>query len=120
MIRLTKAINAWGSADFITILKEEIERMDSEQLPLQQGLSTSSYATSNTLNTMILSVTEEEDFIRAKAGLFYTGIISGCSCADDPTPVHEQAEYCEVQLDIDKTTAETTVVIVLPAPGAHT
>jgi hypothetical protein len=44
-----------------------------------------------------------------KAGIFYTGVIAGCSCADDPTPVDELNEYCVVQFDIDRMTAETTV-----------
>ncbi|MBZ0310672.1 MAG: hypothetical protein K8I82_31730 [Anaerolineae bacterium] len=113
MIRLTKSLNAWGTADFKDILKVEIEQLDAEQLPLQQGLSTSSYALDDKLNVRIIGVSEEASFIRAKVGIFYTGIIAGCSCADDPTPVEEQNEYCEVQLDINKMTAETTVTLLI-------
>jgi len=86
--------------------------MDAEQLPLQQGLSTGSYAIGDKLNVMIISVSEKAGFIRAKAGIFYTGIIAGCSCADDPTPVNEESEYCVVQLDINKLTAETTIALL--------
>ena len=39
-------------------------------------------------------------------------MLAGCSCADDPTPVEEISQYCEVRLDIDKTTAETTVALL--------
>ena len=46
----------------------------------------------------------------------YSGIIAGCSCADNPTPVSELNEYCEVQLEIDKKTAETKVAL-LPEPA---
>lgn len=60
---------------------------------------------------MVLGVSEENNFIRARAGIFYTSIIAGCSCADDPTPISELNEYCEVQLDIDKQTAEATIVL---------
>ena len=112
MIRLTKSLNAWGTPDFKDILKAEIEQMGAEQLPLQQGLSTSSYALDDKLHALIINVTEEANFIRAKVGIFYTGIIAGCSCADDPTPVEEQTEYCVVQLDINKMTAETTVALL--------
>jgi len=112
MIRLPQSLNAWGTPDFKAILKAEIEQLGAAQLPLQQGLSTSSYALDDKLNAMIISVAEEAHFIRAKAGIFYTGIIAGCSCADDPTPVEEQLEHCVVQLDIDKMTAETTVALV--------
>jgi len=117
MFRLTKALDAWGTPDFKDALKKEIiERMGAEQLPLQQGLSTSSYALDDKLEMMIISVVEEARFIRAKAGIFYSGIIAGCSCADDPTPVNEESEYCEVQFEINKFTAETTVVLLAEAP----
>lgn len=112
MIRLTKTLNAWGTPGFRDVLKNEIERMGAGHLPLQQGLSTGSYALDDKLEVMIISVSEDAGFIRAKAGIFYAGILTGCSCADDPTPVNEESEYCVVQLDISKLTAETTVALV--------
>jgi hypothetical protein len=112
LILLTKALNAWGTAEFSAILKQEIEQLTVAQLPLQQGLSSSSHALDDSLRAMIISVADEGGFIRAKAGIFYAGIIAGCSCADDPAPVTEQSEYCEVRVDIDKATAGTTVVLL--------
>ncbi len=112
MIRLTKALHAWGTPGFEGVLKREIEKMDPGQLPLQQGLSTGSYALDNKLQVMVISVSEDAGFIHAKAGIFYTGILTGCSCADDPTPVNEESEYCVVRLDIDMLTAETTVALL--------
>jgi len=112
MTRLTQALNAWGTPDFEGVLKREIEQMGAEHLPLQQGLSTGSYALDTNLQVMVISVSEDAGFIHAKAGIFYTGILTGCSCADDPTPVNEESEYCVVRLDISKSTAETTVALV--------
>ena len=112
MIRLGRALNAWGTPGFNAILVQEIEQMTIDQLPLQQGLSTGSHALDNRLRAMIISVVDEGRCIRARAGIFYAGVIAGCSCADDPTPVNEENEYCEVQLDIDKATAGTTVVLL--------
>jgi hypothetical protein len=112
MIRLNMALNAWGTPDFEGILKRELEQLGSDQLPLQQGLSISSYAIDGARTVIIISVSEDADVIRVKAGIFYTGVIAGCSCADDPTPVNENNEYCEVQLAIDKATAETTVTLL--------
>lgn len=111
MIRLTRAVGAWGKPDFNAVLKQDIEQLDVDQLPLQQGLSTGSYVAGKEFSAMIISAADREDFIRAKAGIFYKGILGGCSCADDPTPVEEQSEYCEVQLDINKKTAEATVTL---------
>jgi hypothetical protein len=112
MLRFSDALNAWGSPEFNATLKQEIEQLTGEQLPLQQGLTSSSHALDNSLRAVIISVVDEGRVIRAKAGIFYTGIIAGCNCADDPSPVNEENEYCEVQLDIDKSTAGTTVILL--------
>jgi hypothetical protein len=112
MIRLTKTLNAWCTRDFDAILKKEIEQLDAERLPLQQGLSAGSYALGDKVEAMVINSGEHDGFIRAKAGIFYSGILAGCSCADDPTPVEPQPEYCEVQVDIDRKTAEATIVLL--------
>lgn len=112
MIRLNKALDAWGTPDFEDVLKNEIAQMKVDQLPLQRGLTTSSHALDDDIKAVIIAVSESENFIHAKAGIFYSGIIAGCNCADDPTPVEAQSEYCEVRLDIDKTTAETKITLV--------
>jgi hypothetical protein len=112
MIRLDKSLRAWGKADFEAILKREVEELGADHLPLQQGLSGSSYVAESPITVMIHRVAEMENAIRIKAGIFYQGIIGGCSCADDPTPTGENNEYCEVQIDIDKTTAATEVALI--------
>lgn len=112
MTRLIKSVNAWSAPNFKDILKEEIEQLDADLLPLQRGLSAGSHVQSDKFTVMILGVSEGEDFIHARAGIFYTSIIAGCACTDDPTPINELNEYCEVRLDINKKTAETTVVLL--------
>lgn len=113
MIKLAQALAAWGTPAFREALKAEIARLGPADLPLQQGLSGSSHATDTPPQAVILNATDAGDYLRIKAGLFYAGIIAGCSCADDPTPVEEQTEYCEVLLAIDKGNAETTVTLLL-------
>lgn len=113
MIRLDKALGAWGAPDFGDILKQEIARLGADHLPLQQGLSNGNYVSDDPITVMINSVAEMENVIRIKAGIFYRGVMGGCSCADDPTPTSESNEYCEVQLDIDKATAVAAVALVM-------
>lgn len=112
MIRLTKTLNSWGTPGFEDTLKGEIELLDSDQLPLQQGLLTSSYVTDSPRTLTIIRISDGEDLIHIKAGIFYSGIIAGCSCADDPTPIDEQNEYCVVQIEINKQTAEATITLL--------
>lgn len=112
MTRLPNSLNAWGTPGFTTTLKQEIERLDAAQLPLQQGLTRSSHVTDRPFQVRVIAVREENDLIQAKMGIFYTGTIAGCSCADDPTPVDELNEYCVLQFSISKKTAETTVTML--------
>ena len=112
MIQLTKALTACGTPTFKQTLKDEIEQLDVELLPLQQGLSQSSFASGEDLSVMIISVSETPDLIVARVGIFYSGIIAGCNCADDPTPIDKNTEYCEVQFEINKLTAETTLTLL--------
>ena len=112
MFYLTQSLQAWNTETFNDILKKELCSINSNLLPLQQGLKQSSYAIGENLSATVLSVESDKNYIRVKAGLFYTGIISGCNCADDPTPVDEINEYCEVLLHINKGTAKTTVTLI--------
>lgn len=111
MIRLDRALSAWGTPEFASVLKSELRQLTVEQLPLQQALTMSSYAVNGNIDFMLLSSSEEQTHLRVKLGIFFAGVIAGCSCADDPTPVDENDEYCEVELTIDKTTADATITL---------
>lgn len=112
MIRFDKALSAWGTPDFKAVLKQEIAQLDADDLPLQQGLSTGNYVSDEPITVLINSICEMENVIRVKAGIFYQGVIGGCSCTDDPTPSSDINEYCEVQLDIDRTSAIAAIALV--------
>lgn len=112
MIKLIKATAAWGSPYFEEVLKNEIQGLEHTVLPLQQGLAQSSMVSDSAFSVVILQVTDAQQVIQVKTGIFYNGIIAGSCCADDPTPVCEQTEYCEVQLEINKSTAQTSVTLL--------
>jgi predicted TIM-barrel enzyme len=111
MIRLDKALNAWGTPGFAAVLRQELAQLGADQLPLQQGLSTGNYVADEPITVVINCVAELDDVIRVTAGIFFKSVIGGCSCADDPTPVSDINEYCEVQLDVDRSTAATSVAL---------
>ena len=112
MIHLPNSVKACNQPGFRATLKHEIEQLHSGQLPLQQGLSSSSHALDDAVSVMILGVSDDPGFIHARVGVFFSGIIAGCNCADDPTPVDTQNEYCELQLTIAKATAATSVSLL--------
>lgn len=109
MINLRKSLAVWGTPDFETRLRGEIEELDAGLLPLQQGLSQGSYVIDAKFRAMLISAAEEATFLRVKLGIFYSAIIAGCSCADDPTPVDELPEYCQIELLIDKPSGDTAI-----------
>lgn len=55
MIKLTKALAAWGTPDFKQVLKDEISNIDITLLPLQQGLSQTSYVSDGDIDAVILN-----------------------------------------------------------------
>ncbi|QLQ31404.1 MAG: hypothetical protein HZT40_07100 [Candidatus Thiothrix singaporensis] len=91
---------------------DAIQCLDSAELPLQQALTQSSHVSGSPRTVIILQTAETPEQIQVKAGLFYAGVIAGSCCADDPTPLCEQPEYCELQFDINRQTAETIVTLL--------
>ncbi len=110
MIRLPESLRAWNTPAFEAALKRELERAAAE-LPLQQAVTSTSVALDDKVSVMVLGAEEAGGVIRARVGVFFAGIVGGCSCADDPTPVEPQNEYCELQLLIDRATGEAVASI---------
>lgn len=109
MIRLPQTLDAWNTPTFRETFKHEVEGLDPTVLPLQEGLSRSSHVTATPFRAVPLAVAHDEGRLRIKTGIFYTGIIAGCSCADDPTPIDEQTEYCVLEFAVDAATGEASV-----------
>lgn len=112
MLCLPKSLASWGTAEFENTFKEELRKVDPLLLPLQQGLSQSNHALTDDLAVILLHSHEEGNRLHIKAGIFYKGIIAGCSCADDPTPIDEITEYCEVVVHIDRGSSEAQVELL--------
>ena len=116
MITLPSTLKTWQksgfSEDFKQSFKQEFALIEHKNLPLQQGLSLSSYVSNEKISAIIHNTDETENYIIVKSGVFYTGIIAGCSCSDDPTPLDTQNEYCDLMINIDKLSAEATVILI--------
>lgn len=112
-LRLPHALAAWNTPGFGEIFKQEAEQLDPGLIPLQQGLSGSGGVADEPFRVMLIGPALDTGIcIRVKAGIFYAGIVGGCSCADDPTPLESQPEYCVLWFDIDKASAATRVSLV--------
>lgn len=111
-IILPLSLAAWQTNDFKPTFIKEVEALHGHDLPLQQALRWSSYALAEDFKILVMASRETDTVIEVKTGVFFKGMIPGCSCANDPTPIGEQTEYSEMLFHIDKQNAETTVVIV--------
>ena len=112
MIELHHALSAWGTPEFERCFKAEVEALPAAVLPLQQALAYTACVSDEPFSVMLLNTSEDEETIQVKAGVFYSGIIGGCSCADDPTPNDTQREYCVLRFAIDKRSAATTLTLL--------
>lgn len=112
MIRLKNLLSACGERDFHTAVKTELEQLSPHDLPLQAALSHSSHVSDEPFRVMVVNSQASAETIEVKLGIFYSGIIAGCSCADDPTPIDTQPEYALIALKIDKQTAEAVFSLI--------
>jgi len=109
-MKLTQSVAAWNSLAFDETLIDEIQALgprhpDLQHL-LQAGLAQTSAVADDPISLYLLSSQEQDGRIHVRLGVFYAGIIAGCSCADDPSPVDSLTEHCELLLEMDATTGD--------------
>lgn len=108
-LKLPRTAQAWGTPEFEAMFQTELEAAGAARLPLRHALTLSNAVADSPIKVMLLAAAESAASLHLKAGVFYQGILAGCSCADDPTPVNEQTEYCELELEIQKASAVTAI-----------
>ena len=104
MPKLHNALRDWQTDRFPASLKAELEQLPSGSLPLEAALTQGGMVDDSNISATILSIQEKQIDILVKAGIFFTEIVINCGCGDDPMPTNA---YCELLINIDKTTAET-------------
>ncbi|MBT8130453.1 MAG: glucosamine--fructose-6-phosphate aminotransferase [Gammaproteobacteria bacterium] len=103
------AMLACRAGAFEKILKRELEALPAGTLPLHRGTSRGGYVDDSDISTTVIHVEQGEHRVLCKVGIFFTEIIAGCSCGDDP---FTENAYCELMVSIDKTTAETEIEVI--------
>ena len=109
-IPLPKTHAALDTPDCLDTLRAELESLPATALPLQSLLSQTAYALDD-FKITILSAKADADTARFRIGIFFRGVNPGCNCADDPSPLTEVPEYGEIELVLDKYTAEGMVTM---------
>lgn len=112
MMSFQAVVTAYGTPDFAQVFVETVQRMDAADLPLQQGLRQSNYVSPSPHRVVILASEATEKTITVRAGIFYAGIVAGSCCSDDPAPMCEQTEHCELYFTIDRKTTAIEIAMV--------
>ena len=106
MIKLIVTAGQPDSSAYSRILKQELEALQPGSLPLQQFTTQGGVVDDADISVTVLSVVGHEHEILAKVGVFFTEVVGGCNCHDDP--VHSNA-YAEMMLAINRQTAEADI-----------
>lgn len=112
MFTLKKSLQAWNTSNFDSIFKSEVSDLNKNLLPLQKSLLFSSYVSTDKVSPVIMSSSSNTTHLLIKTTIFYTGIIAGCSCADDPGPQDTQQESCDLLFHINLSDAQTHVELI--------
>ena len=108
-MKLPLSFAAIDTESFTTVLKTELEQLPAEFLPLQEGLSYSSMVSDQPFSVVVLGCVQLLETVRVSANIFYEGVVAGCSCADDPTPVDTVKECIEVQFTMDRRSGDVQI-----------
>lgn len=109
MAKLDNAMRHWNTGEFTGALVRELQGLHPDTLLLHKAGNWGGPRDSDSFNVTVLSITDDKQRVYARIGVFFTEIIAGCSCGDEPAPTNG---YCELLLKINKSTAETQVEIV--------
>lgn len=96
------SLREWSGDNFARVLKQEIEALPSGTLPLQAGVTQGGLADDAGLTAMVLRSRDAGSAVEVVVGIFFTELVAGCSCGDEPMALNA---YCELQVSIDKQTA---------------
>lgn len=102
MITLPKSLSSWQSNLFKHTFKAEILALDPLSIPLHLATSRGGYIDYGNIELMILSTGEDSTHLKISTGFFFTEVVGGCNCDDDPI---EANDYCTFLISINKTTS---------------
>jgi hypothetical protein len=103
MLRFPKTLQAAGAEACKSALKSELETLQGGSLPLASGTAQGGLIDDSRITATVFELRDEPDWIRAGVGIFFSEIVGGCSCGDDP--IVEPA-YCRLLVTVDRKTAE--------------
>lgn len=99
MPQLSRSLHAWPGEGFAAALKAELKTLPAGSLPLAHGLNEGGIIDDSELEISVFRPQQQDDLICAKLACFFTEVVGGCNCHDDP---HTRNAYCELMVEIDR------------------
>jgi len=109
MPRLVESLREWPSTGFEKTLKRELMDLPAGTLPLDRGATRCGIIDDSDISVVVMSTGQDEIRIKANIGVFFTEIVAGCVCGDDPSA---ENAYCEMLISIDKFSAEAKFEVI--------
>ena len=109
MVTYTQSIQNFQSDIFKHDFKYFIENISPGILPLFKCTSQGGIVDESNISASVLSITESFDTINVKTAIFFTEIVGGCNCADDPVSVNA---YGELVIGINKLSKEVSFSVI--------
>lgn len=106
MIRLIESAHRYGTTDFAATLSRELTGLPEGSLPIAGGQG--GRIDPESIGVTLSSACADDDRIEVVIGVFFTEIVGGCSCGEEPFNLNG---YEELVLRIDR--ADGTAVIRL-------
>lgn len=107
-LKFNRAIRALGEKSFESaFLQEAIAQ--SNLLPLHKACHSGGVVKDGSVSISVLSVDEDQGFIKVKTQIFFDEVVGGCNCNDDP---FEQVQMCEALFLLNEEDAQSEFVML--------
>ena len=108
---LANTLQEWPHGSWKSALKRQIESLPSGSLPLENALTRCGIVDDNDVSVIVINASQNSAGIQARVGVFFTEIVAGCVCGEDPSA---ENAYCEILVHIDKITGTADFTLIQP------
>jgi hypothetical protein len=110
MLKLSDSLEKCQPGSIDKVLKRELESLPAGSLPLEKCINRCGIIDDSNISVTVINTREYVSGIQARIGVFFTEIVAGCVCGDEPTP---ENAYCEMLISIDRSTGEAKFELIL-------
>jgi hypothetical protein len=105
---LGNSLRAWNTDAFAGTLKADILGLGAGVLPLHEAAAGGCIDEAD-VEITVLGSSESATSIHANIGIFFSEVIAGCSCGDEPVASNA---YCELRVSIDKGSGQARFEVI--------